>query len=65
VSYVADQAQILTAEPDNIKAILATEFNGFEKGAEFRGLVEPLLGTGMFAADGECSLKSCLHFPVK
>ncbi|KAJ7909793.1 cytochrome P450 [Mycena leptocephala] len=47
------QSRILTAEPDNIKAILATEFNGFEKGAEFRGLVEPLLGTGVFAADGD------------
>ncbi|KAJ7168966.1 cytochrome P450 [Mycena filopes] len=47
------QTRIITAEPENIKAILATEFNSFEKGAEFRGLMEPLLGTGVFAADGE------------
>ncbi|KAJ7721839.1 cytochrome P450 [Mycena maculata] len=47
------QNRILTAEPENIKAILATEFNGFEKGAEFRGLMEPLLGTGVFVADGK------------
>ncbi|KAJ7023152.1 cytochrome P450 [Mycena alexandri] len=47
------QSRILTADPENIKAILATEFNSFEKGAEFRGIMEPLLGTGVFAADGE------------
>ncbi|KAF7353514.1 Cytochrome P450 [Mycena sanguinolenta] len=41
------QNRIMTAEPDNIKAILATEFDAFEKGSEFRGLMEPLLGTGM------------------
>lgn len=47
--------QIMTAEPDNIKAILATEFNSFEKGSEFRMMMEPLLGTGVFAADGKVS----------
>ncbi|KAJ7182427.1 cytochrome P450 [Mycena crocata] len=47
------QNRIFTAEPENIKAILATEFPSFEKGPEFRGLMEPLLGTGVFAADGD------------
>ncbi|KAJ6553128.1 hypothetical protein B0H19DRAFT_1072610 [Mycena capillaripes] len=42
------QARVTTADPENLKAILATEFDGFEKGAEFRGLMEPLLGTGVF-----------------
>ncbi|KAJ7839867.1 cytochrome P450 [Mycena olivaceomarginata] len=50
------QNRIMTAEPDNIKAILATEFNSFEKGSEFRVMMEPLLGTGVFAADGKVSL---------
>ncbi|KAJ7710097.1 cytochrome P450 [Mycena olivaceomarginata] len=50
------QNRIMTAEPDNIKAILATEFNSFEKGSEFRMMMEPLLGTGVFAADGKVSL---------
>lgn len=45
--------QIITAEPEYIKAILATQFDEFEKGAEIRHLFEPLLGTGVFAADGE------------
>ncbi|KAJ6591285.1 cytochrome P450 [Mycena vulgaris] len=52
------QNRIMTAEPDNIKAILATEFNSFEKGPEFRMMMEPLLGTGVFAADGALFL-SC------
>ncbi|KAK7000276.1 cytochrome P450 [Favolaschia claudopus] len=46
-------AKIMTAEPENIKAILATSFPDFEKGPEFQRLVEPLLGTGVFAADGQ------------
>ncbi|KAF8185162.1 cytochrome P450 [Pholiota molesta] len=45
--------RIITAEPEYIKAILATQFDEFEKGAEIRYLFEPLLGTGVFAADGE------------
>ncbi|KAJ7289514.1 hypothetical protein C8J57DRAFT_1706341 [Mycena rebaudengoi] len=49
------QNRMMTAEPDNIKAILATEFNSFEKGSEFRVMMEPLLGTGVFAADGKVS----------
>ncbi|KAJ7248671.1 cytochrome P450 [Mycena rebaudengoi] len=54
------QNRIMTAEPDNIKAILATEFNSFEKGSEFRVMMEPLLGTGVFAAD---VILLCCHPP--
>ncbi|KAF9448161.1 cytochrome P450 [Macrolepiota fuliginosa MF-IS2] len=45
--------RIVTADPDYIKIMLATQFDGFEKGAETRWLFQPLLGTGVFAADGE------------
>ncbi|KDR74352.1 hypothetical protein GALMADRAFT_250207 [Galerina marginata CBS 339.88] len=45
--------RIITAEPEHIKAILATQFDDFEKGPETRFLFYPLLGTGVFAADGE------------
>ncbi|KAF7362664.1 Cytochrome P450 [Mycena venus] len=57
--------RIFTAEPENIKAILATEFNGFEKGPEFHRHMEPLLGTGVFAADGKLSAftSQSLHLP--
>lgn len=47
------QNRIITTEPENIKAILSTEFTIFEKGAEFRKTMKPLLGTGVFAADGD------------
>lgn len=45
--------RIVTAEPEHIKAILATQFDDFEKGSEIRRRLTPLLGTGVFAADGE------------
>jgi hypothetical protein len=47
------QNRIITSEPDYIKAILATQFDEFEKGPEIRQVFNPLLGTGVFAADGE------------
>ncbi|KAF7300198.1 Cytochrome P450 [Mycena kentingensis (nom. inval.)] len=47
------QNQLFTSSPENIKRLLATDFAIFEKGAEFRSVMEPLLGTGVFAADGE------------
>lgn len=45
--------RIITADPENIKIILAQQFEHFEKGPETRWLFNPLLGTGVFAADGE------------
>jgi len=45
--------EIITSEPEHIKAILASQFDDFEKGPEIRHLFYPLLGTGVFAADGE------------
>ncbi|KAJ7056011.1 cytochrome P450 [Mycena amicta] len=47
------QNRVFTSEPENIKAILATDFNMFEKGAQFRTVAEPLLGSGVFASDGD------------
>ncbi|KAF5337344.1 hypothetical protein D9611_002957 [Ephemerocybe angulata] len=42
-----------TTEPDHIKAILATQFDGFEKGPVFHELVKVALGDGVFNSDGE------------
>ncbi|KAK7038469.1 cytochrome P450 [Favolaschia claudopus] len=47
------QNRIVTTEPENIKAMLATEFATFEKGPIFRNSVAPLLGSGVFASDGD------------
>lgn len=43
---------ILTAEPDNIKAILATQFKDYGKGEKFRRDWYPFLGNGIFTTDG-------------
>ncbi|KIO11875.1 hypothetical protein M404DRAFT_126596 [Pisolithus tinctorius Marx 270] len=45
--------QILTTEPEHIKAVLATQFNSFEKGLVFWDQLSTLLGTGVFNSDGE------------
>ncbi|KAJ7598552.1 cytochrome P450 [Mycena floridula] len=47
------QDRYFTMEPQNIKAMLATQFDDFEKGPEVRGVLRGLLGTGVFNADGD------------
>jgi hypothetical protein len=44
---------ILTAEPENIKAILATQFKEYGKGESFRKDWFNFLGNGIFAVDGQ------------
>jgi cytochrome P450 len=44
---------ILTAEPENIKAILATQFKDYGKGEAFRRDWYTFLGNGIFTTDGE------------
>jgi len=44
---------IVTTEPEHIKAILATNFSTFGKGPVSRGAAFSLLGTGVFNADGD------------
>ncbi|KAG2014257.1 cytochrome p450 [Coprinopsis cinerea AmutBmut pab1-1] len=43
----------VTSEPHLVKAYLATQFNEFEKGGETSRIFHPVLGTGVFAVDGE------------
>ncbi|KDQ14076.1 hypothetical protein BOTBODRAFT_132971 [Botryobasidium botryosum FD-172 SS1] len=45
--------QIVTVDPENIKEILATRFQDFEKGEKFHDMFESFLGTGIFTSDGE------------
>lgn len=44
---------IITNDPLNIRAILATQFRDFELGSKRRGNFFPMLGNGIFTADGE------------
>ncbi|CAE6505159.1 unnamed protein product [Rhizoctonia solani] len=45
--------QIMTFEPENIKAILSTDFNSYEKGPVFREKMNSVLGQGVFNVDGD------------
>ncbi|KAK0455744.1 cytochrome P450 monooxygenase pc-3 [Desarmillaria tabescens] len=45
--------RIFTTEPEYIKAVLATQFDEFEKGATLCDNFHSLLGTGVFASDGD------------
>ncbi|KAF9530970.1 cytochrome P450 monooxygenase pc-3 [Crepidotus variabilis] len=44
---------IISSDPDLVKAMLATQFDSFEKGREFTGQMNSLLGNGIFNVDGE------------
>ncbi|RDB15427.1 hypothetical protein Hypma_004172 [Hypsizygus marmoreus] len=45
--------RVFTYEPEHIKAILATQFEIFEKGPIFNVQFSSLLGTGVFNSDGD------------
>lgn len=43
----------ITSDPENIKAILATQFKEFELGPQRYNVFAPLLGRGIFTSDGK------------
>ncbi|KDQ23685.1 hypothetical protein PLEOSDRAFT_1047931 [Pleurotus ostreatus PC15] len=44
---------VVTVCPEHIKAMLAKDFNNFEKGQDFRTNMNSVLGTGVFNSDGD------------
>lgn len=50
---VLGQRIITTADPENIKAILATQFSDYGKGEQFHKEWSPFLGDSIFATDGD------------
>ncbi|KAL1713598.1 cytochrome P450 [Schizophyllum commune] len=50
---IMGDARIITLEPDHIKAILATQFEEFEKGPVVIEIGQSLLGQGVFNSDGD------------
>ncbi|OBT66685.1 hypothetical protein VE03_03950 [Pseudogymnoascus sp. 23342-1-I1] len=52
-SRPASQRVILTADPENIKAILATQFSDFGKGKPFHNDWKAFLGDSIFTTDGD------------
>ena len=51
--WVAGDRLIFTAEPDNVKAILATQFGDYGKGKDFNNEWHPFLGDSIFSTDGK------------
>ncbi|EER32695.1 cytochrome P450 52A7 [Candida tropicalis MYA-3404] len=51
-SYTFGNHVIFTRDPENIKALLATQFNDFSLGGRIK-FFKPLLGYGIFTLDGE------------
>ncbi|TFK35054.1 cytochrome P450 monooxygenase pc-3 [Crucibulum laeve] len=47
------EERVMTFEPEYVKAILATQFDVFEKGPVSFNMLHSLLGTGVFNSDGE------------
>lgn len=50
---IGGQRMILTADPENIKAILATQFSDYGKGEPFHRDWKDFLGDGIFTTDGQ------------
>ncbi len=44
---------IFTVEPENLKTILATDFQKWDLGPKRRKLLSPLVGMGIFTSDGK------------
>ncbi|PLB48130.1 putative cytochrome P450 family protein [Aspergillus steynii IBT 23096] len=49
---------IVTFDPKNVQAVLATQFKDFELGEPRRNALHSLLGSGIFTADGEAWSRS-------
>ena len=47
------QRWIFTADPENIRAVLATQFHDFGKGGQFHEDWKPFLGDSIFTTDGQ------------
>ncbi|OTA06438.1 Cytochrome P450 CYP2 subfamily [Trichoderma parareesei] len=49
---ILNERVVLTVDPDNIKAVLATQFHDFGKGPDFKREWSELLGDSIFTTDG-------------
>ncbi|KAL2529133.1 Cytochrome [Forsythia ovata] len=53
VSRLGARRAIVTANPENVKYILKTNFYNFPKGKPFQEILEDFLGNGIFNVDGD------------
>lgn len=52
-SHALALLKIVTTDPTNMKAILATDFTSFGKSTRFRDMLSNFLGDAVFTSDGE------------
>ena len=50
--WLMGQRFFVTLEPENVKTIFSTSFDTFEHGPNRKAAGKPLIGNGIFAADG-------------
>ncbi|KAF8528399.1 cytochrome P450 monooxygenase pc-1 [Hysterangium stoloniferum] len=50
---ILGEFQVFTANPQNIKLALATDFGSYEKGPKFNEIANSVLGEGVFNSDGD------------
>ncbi|KAI1806635.1 cytochrome P450 [Daldinia bambusicola] len=53
VQFLPRERNIITRDPEHIKAVLTTQFSDFGKGEEFHDLWKPFLGDSIFTTDGQ------------
>jgi len=51
--YAGGLRAIITVDPENVKAVLATQFVDYGKGPQFNAAWHDFLGDGIFAVDGQ------------
>jgi hypothetical protein len=51
--WILGSPQIFTTNPKNVQALLAIQFEDFEIGAQRGRIFFPMLGSGIFTADGK------------
>ncbi|KAI1482004.1 cytochrome P450 [Daldinia eschscholtzii] len=53
IQFLPRERNILTRDPEHVKAVLTTQFADFGKGEEFHELWRPFLGDSIFTTDGQ------------
>lgn len=53
IRFLPRERNILTRDPEHVKAVLTTQFSDFGKGEEFHDLWRPFLGDSIFTTDGQ------------
>jgi hypothetical protein len=53
INNAFNETMVITSDPENVQALLATKFHDFDLGPQRRQMFEELLGHGIFVAEGE------------